>query len=378
MKLDCEIKHVGGIYTCDVTAADITKPVVGKTEFNDIVHAGSESNKDVKRIRIDNTIVYFFPRGLHYTFPNLTRLAIRACGLQSICRADLNGLETLEYLHLARNQLKSVPSNLFTGMINLRGISFAFNEIEFLSSELFKPVMNNKWESIDFQKNKNINKSFNPGGSIASLEELMKIIDKKCKKPIDDNTSAVNENLDESFRKDLEIGFKAFWKSRILSDFMLRADKKDIPVHRFVLAIHSQTLAEWLGKRAPELDRFFKEFSVAVVEAFVQYLYTGDIPDGTDAMQLLLISSKLHVRTLKIKCEEIIAKDIQESEAEQMFFVGHAFNCKTIIKEAFSKLRIKYSDVELRAELMDQPDEMRKFIAVRYQYELMKKHVGQN
>jgi hypothetical protein len=51
----------------------------------------------------------------------------------------------------------------------------------FLSSELLEPILDNQLEQVDFRNNA----LYQPGakGSVASLEELLDIIDKNCECP---------------------------------------------------------------------------------------------------------------------------------------------------------------------------------------------------
>lgn len=117
-----------------------------------------------------------FPRGIHKCFPHLRLLKVSNCGLTTIARSDLDGLQFLEALHICSNyQLKSLPSNLFVGMSNLKNIKFYYNRIELMSSNVLKPVMNNGLIHVDFRNNYGLYALFEPRNpeSEASIEELI-------------------------------------------------------------------------------------------------------------------------------------------------------------------------------------------------------------
>jgi Leucine-rich repeat (LRR) protein len=185
MELKCEFRSIEG-YTCVVNKTSITEPT---TEIKEIYgeHEPGKSHKDVESIIFLSAKVHYFPRGLSKIFPALKSLIIYKCGLKSITRDDLNGLEKLEILALRSNQLRQLPSNLLVGMTKLKRILFDNNNLERISSKLLEPIANNALDLVYFQANTKIDAYFGPEyGGVKSLLELMEIIDKSCDEP-DDN-----------------------------------------------------------------------------------------------------------------------------------------------------------------------------------------------
>jgi hypothetical protein len=189
MELKCEFKSEAYLdteyYTCLVDEASITKPVIKIKEFIG-KHQPGRSNEDVEAIKFQGKTIHYFPRGLSKMFPALKVLWIDECGLKLITRDDLFGLEKLEVLNLGCNQLQWLPSNLLVGMTNLKRVVFFNNELERVSSKLLEPIARNNLELVDFTGNSKINSYFRPeNGALKgtkNLQELMIIIDEKCKK----------------------------------------------------------------------------------------------------------------------------------------------------------------------------------------------------
>lgn len=92
---------------------------------------------------------------------------------------DLNGLENLEQFYVGKNQLTSLPDDLFVGMSKLTMVSFNGNRIERMSSKLLQNIAGNQLVYVDFRGNATIDALYEPerSKSVKSLEVLMGIID---------------------------------------------------------------------------------------------------------------------------------------------------------------------------------------------------------
>lgn len=185
MKINCEYKQIlwtglkKNIYTCWIDSVAITRIDERTIKSISGQHLCGKSDKDVEAIRFHETIVTYFPRGLHKIFPRLILIYIFNCRLKEIIRDDLKGLENLEQIYLNNNRLKTLPSNLFDGMPMLRRIEFWNNELEFVSSKLLRPIKENglSFTLIDFRGNKNIDAIYCPGRSVCPGEENKLIFD---------------------------------------------------------------------------------------------------------------------------------------------------------------------------------------------------------
>lgn len=118
------------LYTCEVTVASITEPHTDIANFKGR-HILGKSNIDVKAISFKHTQVKYFPRRISDFFPNLIALQIENCGLTSISRRDLNGLQNLNDVSIFDNDLVELPNDLFKNfdkltMIYWMEISWSF------------------------------------------------------------------------------------------------------------------------------------------------------------------------------------------------------------------------------------------------------------
>jgi BTB/POZ domain len=344
-------------YTCRIDKATITEP---GTEISSFVgqHISNRTNKDVTGIYANNATIEYFPRKLYKLFPNLKALQINNCALKEISYEDLIGLEKLEDLCLDQNQLCSLPSDLFEGMENLREINLSDNKLEFMSSELLDPIANNNLIQLDFSGNTKIDVFYKPGTErcIDSLQELKDIIDKNCESPKDER----------DFAQGFVDGFKDLWETKNFSDFsILIGSSKEFSVHKCVLAAQSSVFtAIFLNdlKEAQTGKMEIDGFSAEAVEGMLKFMYTGDIEYESIAMDLHAIAAKYDVKKLKIGTEKIILRNINDSNALEVFSFGFLNNSAKIKRKAFLKIKKMIPDAELDDKLMEHSGNLKNFI----------------
>lgn len=343
-------------YTCRIQGASITK----RTEISKFIgeHVEGRSNKDVTAIVTDKSAFQYFPRNLHKIFPNLETLDFSKCGVLHITRNDLVGLENLEDFNLNKNKLSSLPSDLFTGM-NIRELRLQGNRIEFMSSEVLKPLGRLKY--VDFRNNDSINTLFAPEdpSSVASLQELMEIIDKECKPP--------NDKGKEEFAVNFTAGFNDLWTSKEFADFTIvggTEEAMEFKVHRNVLAAQSPVMFATFKNDMKEKETgkmIIDDFSVQAVEGMLRFIYTGEIQEKL-AMDLYAIACKYEVRLLRERTKSIILCNIDESNALEIFGAGHLHNSEEIKLEAFNVIRQLFPHKKLPDELMKRPEDLKELV----------------
>lgn len=122
-------------YTCRVTSfenGNNDKIMTGYTGK----HLDKKDESDVKMIYMSNLNVKFIPENIGLLF-NLAALSMRDCELIQIRTKDFNGMEDLEYMDLAGNKLKVIPSNAFYSLKSIRSIELSYNQIEELPNGVF-------------------------------------------------------------------------------------------------------------------------------------------------------------------------------------------------------------------------------------------------
>lgn len=355
----CSIGHQ--LYTCQVTSASITQSDSRTIQSFSGNHLTGKSNDDVVAVWFKKTVVQFFPQGLHRIFPNLISVRIDNCELKEITRDDLTGLQNLEMIYLANNQLTTLPSNLFQNMPKLKKIDFHINNLEFLSSKLMRPLMNNALTWVDFRKNKNINalymnasNSMHPE-SVDTIEELNKIIDINCKVP-EGETEERDEKEDHKV-KTLQ-GLNKLWATRKFPDFSIFVGSKEFKVHKSVLSIHCSVF-----DRKDHANYFgLRNTSEKAVHDFLRYVYTGDKPEPKNAIEIFQLSFLLGVEELQLICERIICKNVMnDSNAWQIFMLGCDYASDAIKNEAFDRIKFLYPEAGL-SDLL--PEKLNKQIQI--------------
>lgn len=125
MDINCEYKMEswGGerseLYTCKVTSAHISSPNIIVRSFVG-PHFPGKSHFDVQALFFDKTTVEYLPHGIQNIFPRLIGLSVFKCGLRTISREDLVGLENLTTFYVQENKLTTLPTDLFINMRNLK------------------------------------------------------------------------------------------------------------------------------------------------------------------------------------------------------------------------------------------------------------------
>lgn len=350
-------------YVCDVTIAEIDKPGIILGAFNG-THQAGKSHEDVDILVFTGARMKHFPRGIHKIFPHLRVLQVLSCGLTTINRIDLSGLEFLERLDFEGNELESLPSDLLVGMPRLRCISFFGNQIKFMSSDILKPVVDKGLSYVNFQNNKSISALYhttNPE-SVASIDELMKFIDEKCTKPMPETPD--HNDLSTRTRESLTTAVSHLWESKNFTDFTVITGSKIFRVHKFVLATHSSKFAEMLTNQ--EVNEItIEDLDEVVVEAFLHYFYTGVISSNADFIKLFKLSSTLDAADLTSYCEDMILSILQESNAFDIFNLGHAYDNKAFKVHSFEKIRSMFPDIKMPDSLVEKPDKLKKLFEMR-------------
>ena len=363
IEIECrfELNINNELYTCFVEngsktiikANDRIKSIKG-------VHAPEYSDYDVKMLIFRGTLdIEVIPKQLNMFFVRLESLKIDDCGLKEISRRDLIGFKDLKSLSLRNNPLKSLPDDLFYNMNELHTIAFDHCTLETLSSKLFDPLDIGKLKFVSFRGNPTIDVAYIPGikirpGKYEALEDLMKTIDVNCKKPLKvEQKTEVNKEFEE------------YWRSRATSDFLIKADEKEFPVHKKVLSVQSKVFAAMFVndmKESQQSQMTIEDFSAAAVEELLRYLYTGEIPDETNAMELFALSAKYDVPSLKLITEDMVLYNIDHSNAYEVFSLGHLYSSEEMKILAFKEVKKMYPFREIPLKLMELPEQFKKLV----------------
>lgn len=329
------------LFSCTVKLISITKPGTEIKLFKGM-RGESKTNEDVEGLVIENQLVEFFPINLHKVFPNLTHLAIKGCKLKQISANDLKGLENLKHIDLFDNKLTVLRDNLFNDIKNLQDISFQKNHLTSLSSKLLQPI-EGCLEYADFRNNPNFDAYFLKGKK--PLKLLMKAIDESFTPP----RPELNHNCDD--------------------EKIERLIEKLEKVHRINLAKKSSVFKAMLPyepAEAGQASNDVKSYSETAIESFLSFFYTGRIEHGVNLSEMFKLASDFDVPELKATCARISLKNLSESNALEVFNLGHKQAMDDMIHPAFEVITKMYPSIN--DNLINKPDEVNRILAAKRKY----------
>lgn len=346
IKLECSYEIIdGGIngskrYECHVNKGSVTDITNNQRVYFEGEHLRGKENQDVDVLFVNPAersllLIYDFPRELEI-FSNLKAFHLVDCGLKRINSKDLIGLKSLELLDVCDNNLTLLPYDLFINTKKLKRIHFKNNKISSMSSRILDPIPDTQWELIDFRENAKIDAIFlsavSGTQSCKNVRELKSVIDMSCSSSL--ITTKVADN-----------GFKRLWESKKFCDFTIIAVSKEIHVHRIVLAAQSSVLSDILDndnqvKLTNKLE--IQECGETAVEDFFRTLYTGEIRDEQNALEIFSLACTFKVGDLVEVYEGMVKRYVNEKNALTALKVGNIHASEKLINEAFSHLKKLY------------------------------------
>jgi hypothetical protein len=277
--------------------------------------------------------------------------------LKEVASKDLFGLSSLQHLEMTNNDLKSLPDDLFTHTKKLKMICFDHNKLEFMSSRLLDLIPDAQWEGVSFEKNTKINAFYLPieEKGLKSVKELKDLIDLSCS-PHRNNPQGTTTNE-----------FKKLWELRQFSDFKIVVGTKEVSVHKCVLAAQSPVFASMLEndeqvKATNKLE--IKDCNEEAVEEFLRGLYTGEIENEENNLDLFSLACTFDVEVLKTAYEGIVIKTLNEDTALKALKLGTLYKSDKIIEVAASEVK-KMLPGEIKLEaLKRKPERIEEIVEV--------------
>ena len=353
MEITCvfEENSLSGDYTCHLKS--ITTQSDQVTVTGD--HVADKTDKDVERFATVRKDLQQLPMQLIEKFTNLTNLSTYSCGLREISRLDLLGLDKLEYLNLSFNKLTSLPDDLLVNKPKLRSIDFRSNKITTASSKLLLPLINNDLDVADFRKNVTVDDFFKKDKN-HTLNYLMAQLDNKCKPP----TKMFSEPTLKDCERLLETGE--------FSNFVIKVDDGEgFKVHKNVLSSSSPVFKAMFSEHTQENQNgelIITDFESSAVGDFLHFLCNGVVRDAENGMELLVLAVKYDVPALKEISEEIVYDNIDESNALEVFNLGHLHSSDKL--KRFSLVHIgNFLKAHLDDRFMDQTQRLQTLVETR-------------
>ncbi|KAL7013167.1 hypothetical protein ACKWTF_015229 [Chironomus riparius] len=134
----------------------------------------------------------------------------------------------------------------------------------------------------------------------------------------------------------------------IFKDFSIQIDNRDFPVHKFLLAARSPTLAELL-KNNPEVENLnLVDISVETFEIILKFLYTDELPgdDGTNFLHLFAAAGKLKIQELHNYAATTSISLINDENALEILNLSNKYGHDELRQKAFEEIKRNYPKIE--------------------------------
>lgn len=244
-----------------------------------------------------------------------------------------------------------------------------------MSSKFLHPLISNNLETFDLGENTNIDEVFkaNGEGTVKSLADLMKIVDKQCLKP--DVTTKTNSSdlskRETCFQEKVAEGFENLFTTGKFSDFVITVNKSQFRVHKSVLVIQSLGFSELFEKDEKSVEMKIKDLSVEAVNEFLYFLYTGKLSDKAEnyATEIFELASRLKIPELKNITKDMFLSRLNVSNALQIFNLGHRYGSKHIKALAFQEIQKMFPGKNLAERFMEQPEKLKELIDAKQKLE---------
>jgi len=358
-------------------------------------HESGKTNMDVLFVQFENCTLSKIPQGLTKIFPNLEILEIWNSNLKNICKNDLVEYKNLKKFRCEYNEVEFLPDDLFENFANLELISFKNNKLTVIEPNILDGL--DKLKYVDFRVNPNYGKFYSvyPGNEpnakldeikINLIEKFFKnskfVIDlknseqnlknesqqlKKSKLKLEtalEQEKIKNFNLTLQLQKGIVGDLKAFTQDKTTKDFKIIIEGQEFPVHKFLVAARSPTLAEILMRKPEAKNLKLLEISVKIFEIILKFLYTDELPgdDGINFMHLFAAAGKLRIQELKEFAAAKIIQTITEENVIEILKFSNKYNHDEMRFRAFAALKRKYPNANLKAEFAVDMDKIDRFV----------------
>ncbi|KAL7013129.1 hypothetical protein ACKWTF_015210 [Chironomus riparius] len=288
--------------------------------------------------------------------------------LKKITKNDLIEFKNLQHFWCRKNEIECLPRGLFEGFENLESLTFHQNNLHVISPNIIDGL--EKLKLVNFGGNKNYSQFYStyPGNNSNSSLEDMKaelLANFEC---FSDSYAEYLQQKNPQFTYNLQKGiandFKAFInKSKSYSDFTIIIDHFEFPVHKFLLAARSPTLAEILNNNPEASNLNLVDISVEIFEIIRKFLYTDELPgdDGTNFMHLHAAAAKLQIKELQNYAAVKIIEQIDENNALDILKLSNKYDHDEMRFRAFADLKKKYPNYNFKFKFADDLDKINKF-----------------
>jgi len=382
-------------------------------------HIIKNNNRDVCSVRFYNCTITKIPQGLTNIFPNLTSICLLSSKLKKISKSDLVEYKNIKTFICQDNEIEFLPGDLFEGFENLEHVTFYGNMLKVVEPNILDGLTNLK--HVNFKNNLNYNlcysvhQVYEPN---ATLDEIKKDIYEKffarfkilqdlrasernfkrenvelkalvedyknqvdvlrereaCQQNIADEMidslkekierlevkSLIDKKFNDESKSSLTTDINTFIHDVSTKDFKITIEGQEFPVHKFLLAARSSTLAEIL-KNNPVVENFnLVDISVEIFEIISKFLYTDELPveDGTNFLHLFAAAGKLKIEKLVKYAATNILDQINPENALTIFNISASFGLYDLEQKSFREIKKKYKSIKFKDEWIKTPEKV--------------------
>jgi hypothetical protein len=254
--------------------------------------------------------------------------------------------------------LKLIEPNILDGLNNLEYVNFAKNT-NYNSCYSLYPVYepNSTLDELKADLYENFYAKF------PFLEDLKQEVQnlKETKVKVASLEETIENLKTQSF---LSSDVEAFIQDESTKDFKIIIEGQEFPVHKFLLAARSPTLAELL-KNNPEVENLnLVDISVEIFEKILKFLYTDELPgdDGTNFLHLFAAAGKLKIEELKNYAAAKIIDKIDPENAFEVLNQSHKYKVTVLWEKAFEEIKKKYKNIEIKDEWAKEPEKLLRIV----------------
>jgi BTB/POZ domain len=168
-------------------------------------------------------------------------------------------------------------------------------------------------------------------------------------------------------------GFKELWSSKLYSDLTivggLDGASKDFAVHKCVLAAQSTVFSAIFEKESRSGMIDIKDFKVDAVEGLLYFIYTGEMKDDSNAIDLFAIASNYDVQPLKTIAEQIISSSTNHKNAYEIFSLGHLHNSDRLKQAGFDGIRRMFPEIRFNRDMINKLEELSEIVEARHVFD---------
>jgi len=339
------------------------------------IHILGRNKNHVQEVRFVGCSIHQIPKGLMKIFPFMEDLSIWESKIKAINKDDLAEYKWLKRVYILNSHIEFLPGNLFEDFQNLEEISFERNNLKIIEPNILAGLHNLK--KVFFSDNPNYKKSYSiypeyeSNATLAEVKNELYLVFKNNKDVLEKQFASVETQTDNVYmpkepesQKGISNCVKNYIQDERFKDLKIQIDDREFPVHKFLLAVRSPTLAEMFLNN-PEIEQLnLVDIPVDIFETILKFLYTDEFPtvEGLDTLRLFAAAGRLKVEELKDFAATNFYDKINRQNAFEVLKLSNTYGHSELKKKAFVKIQNEYTKIRFKENWANKPEYVAKVI----------------